>query len=765
MPTLETLTHSDLKSVLKSKILSRARGYVGQVRDGVRKGKTLTAEVRGSRLYQVEVDVEPSGITAHCSCPYNWGGYCKHIGAVLLKWIESPGSFSGTDAPAPTLDGYPIEVTPVEPPPSYQPAESPWWLRETFENRRAADEKLLRNGLDGIVMQDLRQMARQRGWTVRGTRKAEVIEQIAAQITDPDQARRGYRDLDAEHRNAFRTLALIGQRRNPDPQELARVAGLWGKLTSHKNVNTYTRHLWQMGLALPGDDDAYPSYGDFVPRSILRVLPPVLEDVIPATPNPPPTVSDVRQADDVAFVRAANQVTLLLEQSPVALRPPMPRPRMERFHTALQGWDYDPHELQQAKEDRQLTGYSDLTLSVPPPPRRLPDEVIQRLAPVIGGEMALGFGYALLVATGVLLPGSPIAAWPEVKEQFLRQSEPAQRAILARIYFYTQNWSALWDVLRAYDDVRLRRSYRFHYFEPKDLLGDLLLFRHLVLRTLACLPDDKWIALPDLFDVMRVLWPHFDRTVWQEDYYHRPQTPAWFLASKDGTPLDAGDWDLAQGRFVAYIIAGPLHWLGLADLGLDAEGLTAFRLHGLADLYWDRAEVPAARAETGRRESTRAPADAVDIDALTIRVVPSQIETQAHHLLNQIARLETVTAEQFTYQLDSQAVYTSFEVGLTLAEIAAEWEEWLPVAMPAAIQDQLASWWQAYGRVRIYENLTVIEFDDDYALAEMKAVTALEKHIVAEISPRLVIIRPEAVEALTVELERAGYTPKQTDGV
>jgi hypothetical protein len=764
MTTLETLTYDDLKSVLNSKSLSRARNYMGRVRNAARQGNTLTAEVQGSRLYQVEIDVTPSGISAHCSCPYDWGGYCKHVGAVLLAWIATPGAFGSADAPARTVEGYPIEVTPVEPPPSYQPEESPWWLHETSENRRAADEKLLRDRLDSIVMQDLRRMSRERGWTVRGTRKAEVIEQIAAQITEPGQALKGYLDLDEEHRNAFRALALTGQRRNPDPQDLARVAGLWGKLTSHKNINTYTRHLWETGLALPGDYDAYPSYGDFVPRSILRVLPPVLEDVLPATPNPPPSVSDVRQADDVAFVRAANQIALLLEQLSVVLRPPMPRPRMERFHTTLQGWDYDPHELQQAKENRQLAGYSDLTLTVPPPPRRLPDEVIQRLAPMIGGEMALEFGYALLVATGVLLPGSPVTVWPEVKEQFLRQSEPAQRATLARTYFSTQNWSALWDVLRARDDVHLRRNYRFHYFEPKDLLDDLLLFRHLVLRALACLPEDKWIALADLFDVMRVLWPRFDRTVWQEDYY-RSQTPAWFLASKVGMPLEAGDWNLAQGEFVAYIIAGPLHWLGLADLGLDANGLTAFRLHGLADLYWDRAEVPVARAETGRRESTRAPAEAIDIDALVIRVVPSQIESQAHNLLNQIARLETVTAEQFAYRVDSEAVYVSFEAGLTLAEIETAWEAWLPIPMPAAIQDQLAAWWEAYGQVRIYKDLTVIEFGDEYALAEMKAVTSLEKHVVAEISPRMVIVRPEAVEPLTKALEQAGYTPKQTNDV
>jgi hypothetical protein len=175
--------------------------------------------------------------------------------------------------------------------------------------------------------------------------------------------------------------------------------------------------------------------------------------------------------------------------------------------------------------------------------------------------------------------------------------------------------------------------------------------------------------------------------------------------------------------------------------------------------------VPVPKIEKTRAEPSAAPADAVDVEAHAIRVVPSQIETRAHNLLNQIARLETVTAQQFVYQLDSQAVYASFEAGLTLAEIAAAWEELLPIPMLATIRDQLAAWWEAYGRVRIYEDLTVIEFDDDYGLAEMKAVTPLEKHIVAEIAPRLVLIRPEAVEALVGALEQAGYTPKQTNDV
>ena len=121
MPTLETLTKSDLRDIFKSKSLFRAHGYIHRVQNPVRSGQTLTAQVSGSRLYQVEIEAGPDGVNAVCDCSYNRGGYCKHIGAVLLKWIQSPDDFTAPDAPPRTTGEYPIEVIPVEPPPAVKP--------------------------------------------------------------------------------------------------------------------------------------------------------------------------------------------------------------------------------------------------------------------------------------------------------------------------------------------------------------------------------------------------------------------------------------------------------------------------------------------------------------------------------------------------------------------------------------------------------------------------------------------------------------------
>ena len=74
---------------------ARGRDYLrrGAVYGIERRGNRLTAEVEGSEYapYAVTIDLHESGVaTARCSCPYDWGGACKHVVAVLLKYLESP---------------------------------------------------------------------------------------------------------------------------------------------------------------------------------------------------------------------------------------------------------------------------------------------------------------------------------------------------------------------------------------------------------------------------------------------------------------------------------------------------------------------------------------------------------------------------------------------------------------------------------------------------------------------------------------------------
>ncbi|MEM6614473.1 MAG: SWIM zinc finger family protein [Cyanobacteria bacterium P01_C01_bin.72] len=63
----------------------------GHVRQVWQRGKSLIAEVLGSQSYRVTLDYNSRGLDiAYCSCPYDWGGYCKHIVASLLFCMHEP---------------------------------------------------------------------------------------------------------------------------------------------------------------------------------------------------------------------------------------------------------------------------------------------------------------------------------------------------------------------------------------------------------------------------------------------------------------------------------------------------------------------------------------------------------------------------------------------------------------------------------------------------------------------------------------------------
>ncbi|HSG44320.1 MAG TPA: SWIM zinc finger family protein [Anaerolineales bacterium] len=60
-------------------------------------GVALTAQCEGSSApsYRLHVEVDGGGVRlAACTCPYDWGGDCKHIVALLLMYVHQPDEFS-----------------------------------------------------------------------------------------------------------------------------------------------------------------------------------------------------------------------------------------------------------------------------------------------------------------------------------------------------------------------------------------------------------------------------------------------------------------------------------------------------------------------------------------------------------------------------------------------------------------------------------------------------------------------------------------------
>lgn len=92
------ITESALKSASSYK--SFTRGYKLYQSDAIfdtfRQHDLLTGKCEGSSapFYQLRVQMDEGGIQeASCTCPYDWGGYCKHIVALMLTYIHNPDAF------------------------------------------------------------------------------------------------------------------------------------------------------------------------------------------------------------------------------------------------------------------------------------------------------------------------------------------------------------------------------------------------------------------------------------------------------------------------------------------------------------------------------------------------------------------------------------------------------------------------------------------------------------------------------------------------
>ncbi len=88
----------DILPKFTEKSFARGENYyrLGMVERAVRRGDRLFSEVHGSEwddLYTVSVALKGRDFSASCTCPYDWGGYCKHIAATMLAFIRGGDAF------------------------------------------------------------------------------------------------------------------------------------------------------------------------------------------------------------------------------------------------------------------------------------------------------------------------------------------------------------------------------------------------------------------------------------------------------------------------------------------------------------------------------------------------------------------------------------------------------------------------------------------------------------------------------------------------
>ena len=690
--------------------------------------------------------------------------------------------------------------------------------------------------LQQIPLAELREIARQRGWRIKGPSKADYAPALAALLTDPTETARAVTGLPENLREALRAAFVAddgsGISATMMAQTMTALRGAAGPTIKPVEAAGLLSDLARWGLVLQWSDSLYGRGRHILPWQVQRLVPPLPGWCPPsaAVPATPTQCRDARQVVDslctVWKSLAAEQPAVRAPVSPPratvgprsgparnagwstdpaqnagwstdpahpanltgrssgkerrpdegvlpAAKTPaggVPAERMgeRRFLSMIQGWPYDPQELQDWASNRRRSGTAVQTLLVPPTPFLVEDPTLIALADSADGDghgLAEGDGEQLEFLCRVLgeldlvrIQSGHLVGQHQQMARFLQLSVPDQHRAGAQAYLALLDWSEL-DVLRR-RDTRLMLWRKPYFSLPYEQFRSVLVqLRHLLLRFLACAGEDTWCALGDVETALRKLWPHFAAALQGERQSWLVQ--AWGLAwREEGRRQDQAPagWEASQGALLRVLLEGPLQWLGFAELSYSSGQLAAFRLHGLASWIWDR---PTARLDVEGKVVGEALA--VDEGGEAISLQPGSVPPQAHAFLGRIARLEEASPERFLYRLDAQTALATFESGASLSDLITDWERALSQPIPAAVREMLGQFWTRYGQVRLYEGFSLLELDDEVTLRELEAGTSLSQHIVARLSPHLVVVPEEAVETLMREFAAKDYMPKEVE--
>ena len=318
-----------------------------------------------------------------------------------------------------------------------------------------------------------------------------------------------------------------------------------------------------------------------------------------------------------------------------------------------------------------------------------------------------------------------------------------------------------WSVCRGERKTpfKITRSIGARDFLPSNLGIEWCALRRFILRTLRGLPANTWI---DWAAFRHQLFLSFAGDAWR--VYNADTW--WFSREKVRYDLSSEpDWQRTIGAIVEAMLTEPLHWFGIVDVMTGSQqGLRAFRVTEM--LGWlgqvEQADPAAAGAPRSLPalpvHQTPRPQQAEPIVWLNDtqwRLPPAPDRAEMIVFAHKIAE---PAGARFTYQLTPASIERALAQGVNVEDAIRLFESF-NAPMPPAAQALFKTIADRFGRVRVYESLSVLELADDYALRELVSNTSLGDHIVYQISPRAVVVETDAIDTLMDEMVARGYTP------
>jgi hypothetical protein len=259
-----------------------------------------------------------------------------------------------------------------------------------------------------------------------------------------------------------------------------------------------------------------------------------------------------------------------------------------------------------------------------------------------------------------------------------------------------------------------------------------------LLRLLATLPAGEWLALDAIVREVQRVEPDFQRRDGRYD--------TWLLYDDQGQLVSSWeDWDVVEGNLIRRIVCGPLHWLGLFDIGAGQPGeqpvarLTPLGAHLLAD-----ATAP-----------MEMPATPLIVQSTFEVVCAPGVSLYARFQLGRVAEV-LQTGAVTIYRLTRRALLNAAERGIAAQDVLRFLEEHSAGALPPSVAYTLLEWGGQTEQVRL-ETAVLLHAADPIILAQVRKDKTLGLGEVEPLTPTLLRVPDGAADELAAQLRRAGW--------
>ena len=578
----------------------------------------------------------------------------------------------------------------------------------------------LRRMLEETTVQVMRQAARLWGWTLKGTAKSDLVEQMMVYLGDAARMSAAIGTLSEEEVAVLSWLAATGIQGLTRKHFQAAMLEGSGMRLSQKAIEAHMQSLTERCLIF------YSEYSGHQFPDLYRLwLPPLAAPKLQYTAIDqlqlplPLTVADITQY-------AQHLLSMLLAEQPPATVTKIQRPR----YVSGKAEPIDPRRPSLiAVNILSRWGYE------------TPAE--QQMARFLLEQMANAQLFRVNMQEGRAIPSD--VAEPE---QAWEAASAAERLQLLRRAYLTlpesaairfNSWSE-WDMMFGQD--------RDESLQPEGFwsITDVVLqqthalgvwFSHLV----AGLQVDTWYGIEQFCQLIYKTKPDLTMASSGMSRY------TWLVDGKsryvDQLPFDR--WMKTYGRIVEAWLTGPANWLLLVQIGVAGNRPAAFRR---------LARPPAGTALPAPPGSLRFMADGAV--ALTNDWRVGGLRRLLRSISVEVAR----DAKTTLLRLDAGAFRNTLWSGMDAAAVGDTFAA-AGFPLPPEVQETLQTWQGRAGRYQLYEQMTVVEFGEDVLPEELRAISRLTSAEFYQAAPHCLIFPdPQAAPALVEELRRRGYTPQ-----